>query len=71
MCSNILSSEKRAPQPACASADTDAAATAPNSTNLKIIIVPADGTSAAAEGNGDFGRSPIFGQLSDKLLLAL
>jgi len=33
--------------------------------------VPADGTSAAAEGNGDFGRSPIFGQLSDKLLLVL
>ena len=31
--------------------------------------MPADGTSAAAEGNGDFGRSPIFGQLSDKLLL--
>jgi len=33
--------------------------------------VPADGTSAAAEGNGDFGGSPIFGQLSDKLLLVL
>jgi hypothetical protein len=32
--------------------------------------VPADGTSAAAEDNGDFGRSPIYGQLSDKLLLA-
>jgi len=33
--------------------------------------VPADGTSAAAEVNGDFGRSPIFGQLSVKLLLGL
>jgi hypothetical protein len=29
--------------------------------------VPADGTSAATEGNGDFGTSPIFGQLSDNL----
>ena len=28
--------------------------------------MPADGTSAATEGNGDFGTSPIFGQLSDK-----
>ena len=34
------------------------------------VIVPADGTSAATEGNGDFGTSPIFGQLSDKPLLA-
>jgi hypothetical protein len=33
--------------------------------------MPADGTSAATGGNGDFGRSPIFGQLSDKLLLVL
>jgi hypothetical protein len=32
--------------------------------------VPADGTSAATEGNGDFGTSPIFGQLSDKPALA-
>jgi hypothetical protein len=31
------------------------------------VIVPADGTSAATEGNGDFGTSPIFGQLSDNL----
>jgi len=34
------------------------------------VIVPADGTSAATEGNGDFGTSPIFGQLSDKPALA-
>jgi hypothetical protein len=33
-------------------------------------IVPADGTSAASEGIGDFGTSPIFGQPSDKPLLA-
>lgn len=32
--------------------------------------MPADGTSAASEGTGDFGTSPIFGQLSDKQLLA-
>lgn len=30
------------------------------------IIVPADGTRAANVGTGDFGRSPIFVQLSDK-----
>jgi len=29
-----------------------------------------DGTSAALVGNEDFGTSPIFGQLSDKPLLA-
>jgi hypothetical protein len=34
------------------------------------IIVPADGTRAAILGNGDFGTSPIFVQLSDKPLLA-
>jgi hypothetical protein len=34
------------------------------------VIVPADGTSAATVGNGDFGTSPIFGQLSGKPLLA-
>jgi hypothetical protein len=34
------------------------------------VIVPADGTSAATVRNGDFGTSPIFGQLSDKPLLA-
>ena len=32
--------------------------------------MPADGTRAATVGNGDFGTSPIFGQLSDKPLLA-
>jgi len=35
-----------------------------------VVIVPADGTSPATEGNGDFGTSPIFGQLSGKPLLA-
>jgi len=35
-------------------------------------IVPADGTRAATEEreNGDFGTSPIYGQLSDKPRLA-
>jgi hypothetical protein len=37
---------------------------------LELLFVPADGTSAATEGNGDFGTSPIFGQLSDKPQLA-
>jgi hypothetical protein len=32
-------------------------------------IVPTDGTTAATAENGDFGRSPFFGQLSDKALL--
>jgi hypothetical protein len=32
--------------------------------------VLADGTKAATAGNGDFGTSPIFGQLSDKPQLA-
>ena len=27
--------------------------------------MPADGTSAATGGNGDFGRSPIFGRPGD------
>lgn len=37
-----------------------------------IVLVPADGTCAATcnEKNGDFGTSPIYGQLSDKPLLA-
>jgi hypothetical protein len=34
------------------------------------VIVPADGTRAATVRNGDFGTSPVFGQLSDKPLLA-
>jgi hypothetical protein len=37
---------------------------------FRVLSVPADGTSAATEGNGDFGTSPIFGQLSGKPLLA-
>jgi hypothetical protein len=34
------------------------------------VYVPADGTKAATAANGDFGTSPIFGQLSDKPLPA-
>jgi hypothetical protein len=37
---------------------------------FRVFSVPADGISAATEGNGDFGTSPIFGQLSDKPGLA-
>jgi hypothetical protein len=33
--------------------------------------VPADGTRAATVGNGNFGTSPIFGQLSGKLKACL
>ena len=44
--------------------------TAPERTSILNVIVPADGTRAATVGNGDFGTSPIFGQLSDKRLLA-
>src|SRR4029077_3720776 len=35
-----------------------------------VFIVPADGTTAATAGNGNFGTSPFFGQLTDKPLLA-
>jgi hypothetical protein len=34
------------------------------------IAVPTDGIRAASRGTGDFGTSPIFGQLSGKPLLA-
>jgi hypothetical protein len=30
--------------------------------SILSVIVPTDGTSAATEGKGDFGTSPIFGQ---------
>jgi len=35
-----------------------------------LVIVPADGTTAATAGNGNFGTLPFFGQLTDKPLLA-
>jgi hypothetical protein len=39
-------------------------------TQLQLeYCVPTDGTRAASVGTGDFGTSPIFVQLSDKLLL--
>jgi hypothetical protein len=38
--------------------------------NVLEFIMPADGTGAANVGTGDFGTSPIFGQLSDKPQLA-
>ena len=45
-------------------------APAPERNSILNVIVPADGTRAATVGNGDFGTSPIFGQLSGKPLLA-
>ena len=36
---------------------------APERNSILNVIVPADGTRAATVGNGDFGTSPIFGQL--------
>jgi hypothetical protein len=40
----------------------------PSKVDLQIEIVPADGTSAANWGSGDFGTSPFLGQLTDKTL---
>ena len=45
-------------------------ASASKRNSIWSVIVPADGTRTATVGNGDFGTSPIFGQLSDKPLLA-
>jgi hypothetical protein len=61
--------ERRAAQHA---AGSGAEATTPTSARNSIwsVIMPADGTRAASAGNGDFGRSPIFGQLSGEPLLA-
>jgi hypothetical protein len=44
----------------------DTHGTRANRSSIWSVIVPADGTSAATEGNGDFGTSPIYGQLLDK-----
>jgi len=33
---------------------------------FQTVVAPADGTVAAAVGNGDFGTSPFFGQLLDE-----
>jgi hypothetical protein len=43
---------------------------APNAALTWIVILPADGTALPNGGNGDFGTSPIYGQISDKPLLA-
>ena len=55
----------------CAAAVIDQAGSGVGGCNsIWSVIVPADGTRAATVRNGDFGTSPIFGQLSDKPLLA-
>ena len=46
------------------------AAPASGRNSIWNVIVPADGTSAAAISNGDFGTSAFYGQLSDKPLPA-
>ena len=61
-------SETRAAQRAAATG-ADAQDSHRNATYFWIVIVPADGTRAANVGTGDFGTSPIFVQLSDKLRL--
>jgi hypothetical protein len=46
------------------------AAPASGRNSIRSVVVPADGTSAATVGNGDFGTSPFFGQFSGKQLPA-
>jgi len=41
----------------------------PNASQFEVLLLPADGTSAATRGSGDLGTSPFYGQLSDKLQL--
>ena len=38
--------------------------------SISTDFLPADGTTLPNAENGDFGRSPIYGQLLDKLLFA-
>jgi hypothetical protein len=35
---------------------------------ISIVCLPADGTALPNEENGDFGRSPIYRQPSDKMI---
>jgi len=39
--------------------------------SISIVFLPADGTALPNVENGDFGRSPIYGQLSGKLQFVL
>ena len=45
-------------------------ASASERNSICSVIVPADGTRLPLQGNGDFGTSAFFGQLSDKPVLA-
>ena len=45
-------------------------APAPNTTVLKVLLCLPTAPALPPEENGDFGKSPIYGQLSDKPLLA-
>ena len=50
----------------CCRAETGANIARPERNSIWIVILPADGTALPNGGNGDFGTSPIYGQLSDK-----
>jgi len=66
-------SEGRAPHAVRAATDAGADGTRAERNSIWSVIVPADGTCAATwrrRKKGDFGTSPIYGQLSDKPLLA-
>jgi hypothetical protein len=54
----------------CCRAETGANIARPERNSIWIVILPADGTALPNGGNGDFGTSPIYGQLSNKRLLA-
>jgi hypothetical protein len=51
-------------------ADADRIRVREHGSIFKVLLCQPMATTAAAVGNGDFGTSPFFGQLSDKLLLA-
>src|ERR1700737_1265326 len=55
-----------APQAGAETREPVLVAPAPERDSILNVVVPADGTRAATAGNGDFGTSPIFGQLSGK-----
>lgn len=45
--------------------------TRPNEAQLEMMMCLPTAPALPTEGNGDFGRSPIYQQLSDKPLLVL
>jgi hypothetical protein len=53
--------ETRAASSARSTKAPDAHDTRAKRSSILSVVVPADGTSAASGGNGDFGTSPILG----------